>query len=313
MFDWQKTQEENVTLKLKNDLELISEIQSLVKEEKRCTYQVLNYLKEIELRKLFLEKSYSSLFAFCTEFLGYSEPEAQIRIQAMRLTKSMPTVEDKIRTGEITLSVAANVQSVFRKEEKRRKQGGLSPLSREDRICVVKQLKGTSVRESHKILAREFPESSSMLQEKIKPLNESRSKIEFVASNELLEKLGRLKNLTAHKNFEGSMEKLIELLADMALKKLDAAPHGAHKVNEKVKEIATAKPTRYIPAQVKRIVKFRDQGVCQYRDPDTYRQCGSQHGIEFDHQIPFSLGGETTAENLQLLCASHNKFKSNST
>ena len=298
-----------MTLKLKDNHELIAEIQLLVKEEKRCTYEVLNYLKEIETRKLYLEKSYSSLFAFCTEFLGYSEPEAQIRIQAMRLTRSVPTVEDKIRTGEITLSVAASVQSVFRKEEKRRREDGLSPLSHEVRLSVVKQIEKTSVRESQKILAREFPESSSMLQEKVRALNENKSKIEFVASNELVQKLERLKGLTAHKNFDGSLEKLIELLADMALKKLDAAPHGAHEV----KSLTVTKPTRYIPAHVKRLVKSRDQGVCQYRDPQTNRQCGSHHGIELDHQIPFSRGGETRAENLQLLCASHNKFKSNST
>ncbi len=31
--------------------------------------------------------------------------------------------------------------------------------------------------------------------------------------------------------------------------------------------------------------------------------------IEIDHRIPFSLGGESTVENLQLLCRSHNQWR----
>lgn len=45
----------------------------------------------------------------------------------------------------------------------------------------------------------------------------------------------------------------------------------------------------------------RDQGRCAL--------CGSQRNLEFDHIIPFSHGGSSTARNIQLLCESCNRSK----
>src|SRR5215212_2342283 len=38
-------------------------------------------------------------------------------------------------------------------------------------------------------------------------------------------------------------------------------------------------------------------------------ECGSDFELQYDHVIPFSMGGAATAENLQLLCASCNRVK----
>lgn len=56
-----------------------------------------------------------------------------------------------------------------------------------------------------------------------------------------------------------------------------------------------------IPQDVKRAVFERDQGCCV--------QCDSSFEIQYDHIIPFSMGGATTIENLQLLCARCNQQK----
>lgn len=56
-----------------------------------------------------------------------------------------------------------------------------------------------------------------------------------------------------------------------------------------------------IPLEVKRIVFERDGGRCA--------QCGSNFDIQYDHVIPFSLGGSSTPANLQLLCGSCNRAK----
>ncbi|MBS1985145.1 MAG: HNH endonuclease, partial [Bdellovibrionales bacterium] len=52
--------------------------------------------------------------------------------------------------------------------------------------------------------------------------------------------------------------------------------------------------TRYIPRATKHAVWRKAEGKCV--------RCGSTHRLNFDHIQPFALGGDSTAENIQLLC-----------
>src|SRR5215208_5664505 len=65
-----------------------------------------------------------------------------------------------------------------------------------------------------------------------------------------------------------------------------------------------AKRTRSIPQDVKIAVAVRGQGRCQH--------CGTFAGpMEYDHVIPYSVGGDNSVENIQLLCRRCNAAKSN--
>lgn len=59
----------------------------------------------------------------------------------------------------------------------------------------------------------------------------------------------------------------------------------------------------HIPREVADAVWRRDKGRCVF--------CGSDKELQLDHIIPFSKGGATTFENLQILCRSCNIKKSN--
>ena len=61
---------------------LLSELKNLRAEERALTRKLLEHLAELDRRKLYLEYGYSSLFAFTTQYLGYSEPAAQRRMIA---------------------------------------------------------------------------------------------------------------------------------------------------------------------------------------------------------------------------------------
>ncbi len=60
----------------------------------------------------------------------------------------------------------------------------------------------------------------------------------------------------------------------------------------------------HIPDDVKIFVWNRDGGKCV--------KCGSNQNIEFDHIIPVSKGGSSTARNIQILCEPCNRSKSDS-
>jgi hypothetical protein len=61
--------------------------------------------------------------------------------------------------------------------------------------------------------------------------------------------------------------------------------------------------SRHIPHAVKKAVWERDQGRCV--------QCGATEYLEYDHIIPFSLGGANSVKNVQLLCRKCNLGKGN--
>ena len=75
------------------------------------------------------------------------------------------------------------------------------------------------------------------------------------------------------------------------------------------KNASQRKQSRYIPAQIKRLVWTRDQGQCTYICPETKKKCGSKHFLQIDHIHPYSLGGSSELSNLRLLCAGHNQYR----
>jgi hypothetical protein len=67
--------------------------------------------------------------------------------------------------------------------------------------------------------------------------------------------------------------------------------------------------TRFVPRVIKRHVIRRDGARCTYRDRASLRRCSETRFLQFDHIHPFALGGETSATNLRLFCANHNRAR----
>ena len=86
------------------DQELLQNCKVQVQLEKAATSKVLDYLIEIDKRRLWIQEGYSSLFDFCVMFLGYSEGEANRRIQAARLSQKVQEVKPLLEQGQISLS-----------------------------------------------------------------------------------------------------------------------------------------------------------------------------------------------------------------
>lgn len=84
---------------------------------------------------------------------------------------------------------------------------------------------------------------------------------------------------------------------------VQAAEHDFLDVHDLVTEASTPgrRARAGIPTEVRREVFDRDGGRCV--------ECGSNFDIQYDHIIPFSVGGSSTVENLQILCADCNRRK----
>jgi hypothetical protein len=299
----------NLDLKALNDDELLQQTQEKTHQERLLTAEVLRMLQEIERRKLFAARGFSSLFQFCVEFLGYSESAAHRRIASMRLLAQIPTVEEKIKEGSLTLSNIAQAEAFFKAEAKVNHK-----LTLEEKQVVLEKLEGKSSREAEKELLSlsSCPEALTQ-KEKVRPVSETHYEVKFYADQELMNQLEQLRGLLAHRDPNMTTAELIAELAKIAMAKLRPKKPDTKLDSLPTPEVKASKPkeetprSRYLPAQVKSRVYHRDGGRCTFIDPKTGRKCGSTFGLEYDHvRIPFAKGGANIPENLALRCRNHN-------
>jgi 5-methylcytosine-specific restriction endonuclease McrA len=307
-----------------NDHNLLKKTSDLVKKEKHYTHKILKHLIEIDKRRLYSDLKYPSLFKYLTRELDYSEAEAQVRIQAMRLMRGTPMVDEKIKMGELNLSQAANLQrALFQKEKES------ASVAKEMIIDIIEAVSGRSTRETDNILKEKLqlkrpivtvlkiPEFLIKKLERLRKIyGEDLSDIELidVLAEEKLKNPNNLKNAKKiyklkevnkakevnkvnRNNKDYGTNKVINAKNVKEATKLNEYNKPVTLKNKSVSSISTVGETetsRHISALVKREVWNRDNGKCQ--------NCGSHQQVEYDHSLPFSWGGKHLASNIRLLC-----------
>ncbi len=83
---------------------LMQQTKESVRIEKQSTLVVLEYLAEVDRRRLWMEEGYSSLHDFCVRYLNYSESEAARRIQGARCIVRVPEAKAVLEENRISLS-----------------------------------------------------------------------------------------------------------------------------------------------------------------------------------------------------------------
>jgi len=87
-----------------SDVELVSRLQYLLREERRLTVAVLAHLGEVEARDIHLRAACSSMYGYCTRVLGMSEDQAFKRIRAARALRRFPVLATAVADGRLHLS-----------------------------------------------------------------------------------------------------------------------------------------------------------------------------------------------------------------
>ncbi len=314
-------------LKKFSDQELLASARRLVGQEREILTEVLRHLREIERRRLFSDLGFTSLFDYCLKGLGYSESQAKRRIDAMRMIRELPQIEEKVTSGELSLSNLVQARTFFREEEK------AGPLCALEKLEILASLKNKSAREGEKILLAQASVAPAPVKEQVRQVTAEISEVKFGADEKLLLKMYRLRGLLAHKNPRMKTSELIEELCDIALAKLDPTNREMRVATEKTKQklpniirptsnlnsekapqpqsnvkngkaLARAKvnartPRQYISVQTESEIWQKSDGRCSH--------CKSQFALEIDHIIPYSLGGISQASNLRLLCRNCNQ------
>ncbi len=251
-------------------MSIFNETKKLVEKERGYTVKILKNLMSIERNKLYSDLKYPSLHKYLVRGLGYSDAEAVVRANAVRLMLKSKKAESKIERGELSLSNAATVNKVLQSQRSTQKP---SP-SLVDKM--VEEASTCSAREFQNFVAKEFKKErreTVVLGEHI-----------LVQFDRLRKKYGDLSTL-----------ELIQVMLERELK----APKTPSKNNASRRGQIVAGPKgRTISAAVKREVY---DGKCNH--------CGVRYGLEYDHIQKFSHGGKSSADNLQMLCRSCNQRK----
>jgi hypothetical protein len=196
---------------------LLRNLKSFVGDERKLLTKILSYLQEVENRKLHLEMSYSSMYSFCTEYLGYTPNEAMTRIQTMRLAKAVPEVIDQLKSGEISLTVAANVQGHVARENKTKKANGEARITNEATKRIIEFVKKKTVKESEKILFEFFPSHVEFAPDRSKIVSSKTVRVEMNLSLETFEMLKSVQALRSHVVSSTEYEEIIRDLCKLGI------------------------------------------------------------------------------------------------
>ncbi len=99
-----------------SDNRLVRQLESLRGSERKILTAVLRHLVEMERRKLYLPRGYSSLFEFCTQHLKYSRSGAGRRIAAARTLAKYSSLEGYLLDGEINLYSLSLISGILTEE-----------------------------------------------------------------------------------------------------------------------------------------------------------------------------------------------------
>ncbi len=250
------------TVSALSDDRLLARTKELSCVEHQLEVVVIDHLREIQKRRLFLRRGFSSLFDYAVRELGYSDAAAWRRIKAMRLCADIDGVRERLQDGSMTLNAAAQLQNAFDRQDRTREraprsapggtgfgaaaqsQDGSAPalapgpaqpaerkpapvLDRSARRALVEQAAGKSSRQVMRLLAEVDPELAAPA-DRVRPLGAGRWEIKAIIDDECRRGLERLKGLLSHVDPHMTLGQIVGRLVQEGLDRHDPArpPRG---------------------------------------------------------------------------------------
>lgn len=194
-------------------------LQKLVRTERQITVRILEYIREVDRRKIYLEMAYGSLFSYLTEGLGYTPASAQRRIENARMMEEVPELKEKLESGALNISQVSLVSKALRQK---RKEEPKRTVSTAEKSLLLNQLEQKDLNESQVLIAQAFhiqPE----VQEKLRRQADGSTRMEIRFTLEQLATLQKAKDLLSHQHPYLGMSELFLCLAEDYVKRKDPA------------------------------------------------------------------------------------------
>ena len=316
-------------LDLISDEELHSRTLTASANEKQATLILLEYLSEVDHRRLFALRGYSSLWEYVHKALGYSEAQTSDRVNAVRLIARVPAVKKELEEGNLSLTTAAKLGSHVKREK----------CEKEEVVELLQSVVGKSSREVEKVLASESTQPARP--DQIKVVTKNTTRIMMDVDQAFLDLMTRVQELSGHPGsrpqelFKTTMS---EFVKRREVKPQEVKAHAKDKVDGENETALLRAPackteyaskensahvdgpsaddfssdelqrSRYISKEVRTKIRIRSGDRCEYIDSETKRRCECRTKLQFDHHIPFAKNGANTLENIRHYCFAHNQL-----
>lgn len=164
---------------LPDDL-LLARVRELASLERSTTTDLVAHLAEVELRRLYLGRGCSSMFAYCTEVLGLAEGAAYVRIEVSRAVRRVPMLLDCLAEGSLSMTTIRRLSPILNPENCDR---------------LIAEARGKSSRAVEEFVARERPKAD--VPSTIRLLPETKRRVEEHAAELVARRVARGEPQTA--------------------------------------------------------------------------------------------------------------------
>jgi 5-methylcytosine-specific restriction endonuclease McrA len=266
------------------DAELIAEVSRRAGRERQATADLIRALIEFDGRRLYLGEGYSSLFAYCTSVLHYSEHSAFNRIEVARAAARWPQLLACLEDGSLHLAGARL----------------LAPhLTAENIDMALAASRHKSKREIEEVAAGLARRALLIA------VAAEQYRLHLTISRATRDKLRQIQALLSHQLPDGNPAVIVDRALDLLLEQLQRQRLAA---TDRPRATRSQKHrSRHIPAAVKRAVWTRDEGRCAFVGGQG--RCVERNFLEYHHVVPHAEGGPPTAANIELRCRAHNVYE----
>ena len=306
------------------------------RHERGLLVETLDHLAELDRRNAALTMGFSSLFAFCTDFLGYSNGSAFRRTKAARLLARFPIVREYLADGRLTLSKLVELREVLDEAHVVEIVDRAVGLTEDQVKVLVAELRPKAPPPDHLrklptprnngsgsglkldftpgATAAPVPAGTSApplpapppppaVPARVEPIAPDRHVLRVTVGDAFVADLKAVRHALSHKFPAGGLEEILHECIRGTLAKIERRRRGAARKKTDAKPPAPG--GHYVAAPVRGEVWDRDDGRCTFVGT-TGRRCSSPYQVENHHMDPSAKGGRSTAGNVTLFCRRHN-------